>query len=82
MGKRKSSRKVQKAPKPKLERVFDCPFCNHNKTVEVLLKKSETKASISCRVCTVSWETKMTPLMEAIDVYSEWIDACEHVNSN
>lgn len=82
MGKRKSSRKVQKAPRPKLERVFDCPFCNHNKTVEVLFKKSESKASISCRVCTVSWETKMTPLMEAIDVYSDWIDACEHVNSN
>jgi transcription elongation factor Elf1 len=82
MGKRKSSRKVQKAPKPKLEKVFDCPFCNHNKTVEICFKKADQKASISCRVCTVSWETKMTPLMEAIDVYSDWIDACEHVNSN
>ncbi|OMJ69030.1 hypothetical protein SteCoe_33362 [Stentor coeruleus] len=82
MGKRKSSRKVQKAPRPKLDRVFDCPFCNHNKTVEIMFKKQEHKASISCRVCTVSWETKTTALTEAIDVYSDWLDACEQVNSS
>lgn len=81
MGKRKSSRKVQKAPRPKLEKVFDCPYCNHNKTVEVSFKKAEQRASISCRVCAVAWETRLTALTEAIDVYSDWIDACEHVNS-
>ena len=35
MGKRKVSKKVVKKLQPKLDRVFDCPFCNHSKTVEV-----------------------------------------------
>mmetsp|Transcript_18697 Transcript_18697/g.33834 ORF Transcript_18697/g.33834 Transcript_18697/m.33834 type:complete len:80 (+) Transcript_18697:1460-1699(+) len=79
MGKRKSSRKQTKAPKPKLDRVFDCPFCFHNKTVEVLTKQG--KASLSCRVCAANYETKLTPLTEPIDVYSEWIDECERQNA-
>jgi transcription elongation factor Elf1 len=79
MGKRKSSHKVSKMPRPKLDKVFDCPFCFHNKTVEVLYSKS--KASLSCRVCTANYETKLTPLTEPIDVYSEWIDECERQNS-
>lgn len=38
MGKRKSkSTKIMKAPPPKVEKVFDCPFCNHSKTIEVKL---------------------------------------------
>ncbi len=37
MGKRKASKKVAKKVQPKLETVFDCPFCNHTKTVEVKL---------------------------------------------
>ena len=36
MGKRKSKAvKIMKAAPPKVERVFDCPFCLHAKTVEV-----------------------------------------------
>jgi transcription elongation factor Elf1 len=39
MGKRKSKAKIMKAPPPKVEKVFDCPFCNHSKTVEVKLQR-------------------------------------------
>ena len=35
---KKKSRKVAVAkPKPKLETVFDCPFCNHSLCVEIKL---------------------------------------------
>ena len=78
MGKRKSSRKVQKAvQKPKLDKVFDCPFCNHTKTVEVKFTWKEKIGSISCRVCAASWQTTITHLSEPIDLYADWIDACE-----
>ncbi|CAG9334876.1 unnamed protein product [Blepharisma stoltei] len=80
MGKRKSSSKITKAPRPKLDRIFDCPFCNHSKTVEVLFQKTLGKASISCRVCAATWDTKVTALSEAIDVYSDWIDECARRN--
>ena len=36
MGKRKGNKKpIKKKVVPKLEVVFDCPFCNHNKCIEI-----------------------------------------------
>ena len=35
MGKKKSRAKVMKAAPLKVQKVFDCPFCSHSKTVEV-----------------------------------------------
>ncbi|KAI7833614.1 hypothetical protein BX661DRAFT_168762 [Kickxella alabastrina] len=55
MGKRKSSRKVVKKERPKLDTTFDCLFCNHEKSIHAAINH----------------------LSAAIDVYSEWIDACE-----
>lgn len=81
MGKRKASTRVRRPPKPKLEKVFDCPFCNHTQTVEVLYHKDQKRASISCRVCAVSWDTSITALTEPIDVYSDWIDECAKQNA-
>ena len=38
MAKKKKSQKAPAMrPKPKLETVFDCPFCNHSLCVEVKL---------------------------------------------
>jgi len=80
MGKRKSSRVKQKAPRPKLDTVFDCPFCNHKKTVEVNFEAGRTRANISCRVCAASWSNTVSALTEPIDLYSEWIDECQKYN--
>ena len=35
---------------------------------------------IECRVCTENYQTQIHDLSEAIDVYSDWIDACEQAN--
>jgi transcription elongation factor Elf1 len=38
MAKKKSrSVKIMKAAPPKVEKVFDCPFCQNSKTVEIRL---------------------------------------------
>ena len=86
MGKRKTSHKVQKRPQLKLDKVFNCPFCNHSRTVEVLFERAKGKATISCRMCTANYVTltngtRYTVLTEAIDVYSEWIDECAKINA-
>jgi transcription elongation factor Elf1 len=35
----------------------------------------------ACRICEESFSTTITALTEAIDIYSEWIDECERVNT-
>ena len=35
MSKKKTRKRVLKTIIPKVETVFDCPFCNHKKSVEV-----------------------------------------------
>ncbi|KAJ3352554.1 hypothetical protein GGF32_003656 [Allomyces javanicus] len=77
MGKRKSSRKPVAKVKPKLATVFNCLYCNHEKSVEVKMERDKKIGTIKCRVCQELWQTTISALSEPIDVYSDWIDACE-----
>jgi len=82
MGKRKSKRKAptaKKAVQP-LDTQFNCPFCNHERSCEVKLDRERNVGFISCRVCLEDFQTSINYLSEAIDVYSDWIDACEQAN--
>ncbi|OEL12985.1 Transcription elongation factor 1-like protein [Dichanthelium oligosanthes] len=81
MGKRKS-RTSKPAPRkpPKLDTEFTCPFCNHPGTVECRIDHKDKLAEASCRICLESYGTSANPLTEALDVYSEWIDACVEAN--
>lgn len=82
MGRRKSKRK----PPPKrkniepLDQQFNCPFCNHEKSCEVKMDKSRNTARISCRVCMEDYQTTINFLSEPLDVYNDWVDACETAN--
>lgn len=82
MGRRRSKRKP--APKKKLieklETFFACPFCNHEKSCEVKMDRDRNTAAICCNVCTEEYQTTINYLSEPIDVYSDWIDACESAN--
>mmetsp|Transcript_2702 Transcript_2702/g.9820 ORF Transcript_2702/g.9820 Transcript_2702/m.9820 type:complete len:84 (+) Transcript_2702:162-413(+) len=81
MGKRKSSAKPPPKKKtPKLDRVFGCPFCNHDASVEVVIDKDREEAKLECRNCGAKYNTKVHNLSEPIDVYTEWIDECEELN--
>ncbi|RXK36896.1 hypothetical protein M231_05870 [Tremella mesenterica] len=77
MGKRKSTMKVQTKRAEPLATTFKCLFCNHEKAVVVKLHKDVMQAELSCKYCHVNWQTTMSNLTAAVDVYSEWIDKCE-----
>ena len=53
----------------------------------VLLKECLTHVTflqvgkVECNVCHESYSTQIHKLTEAIDVYSDWIDACEDANN-
>ncbi|KAF5284309.1 hypothetical protein FQA39_LY04602 [Lamprigera yunnana] len=82
MGRRKSKRK----PPPKrkniepLDQQFNCPFCNHEKSCDVKMDKGRNTARITCRVCLEDFQTTINFLSEPVDVYNDWIDACESAN--
>ncbi|XP_050702035.1 transcription elongation factor 1 homolog [Eriocheir sinensis] len=82
MGRRKSKRK----PPPKrkniqpLDTQFNCPFCNHEKSCEVKMDKPRNAGRVSCRVCLEDFQCSINYLSEPVDVYNEWIDACETAN--
>lgn len=69
-----------KAPPPKVEKVFDCPFCNHSKTVEVKLQRPQKKATLRCRICKETYDFNITKLMLEVDVFCRWIDECQRIN--
>ncbi|PRW44971.1 transcription elongation factor 1-like protein [Chlorella sorokiniana] len=83
MGKRKSSAKPPpKKARPKLETTFACPFCNADKSVSCELDRETNVGAVKCSQCKAAWTTKIHQLSEPIDVYSEWIDACEEENAS
>ncbi|KAJ2787643.1 hypothetical protein GGI15_000531 [Coemansia interrupta] len=77
MGKRKSSRKVVKKERPKLDTSFACLFCNHESSVTVTMDKDHKVGNLRCKICTASYQAAIHHLSAPVDVYSEWIDACE-----
>ena len=36
---------------------------------------------VTCRVCSEDFQTTINYLSAPIDVYSDWVDACENANS-
>ncbi|EAL63876.1 elongation factor 1 [Dictyostelium discoideum AX4] len=79
MGKRKSSKPPPKKVVQKLPKHFDCLFCAHSQSVDCILDRELGKGVAKCRVCNASYETPIHELSDAIDVYSDWIDACESI---
>ncbi|GAB7347971.1 hypothetical protein MBLNU459_g5474t1 [Dothideomycetes sp. NU459] len=80
MGKRKSSSKPQ-GPKKRepLATSFQCLFCNHENAVTVKLDKKSSTGDLSCKVCGQTFQTGINYLSQAVDVYSDWVDACDAV---
>ena len=82
MGKRKkSTRKPTKRLVQKLDTKFNCLFCNHEKSVSCTLDKKNSIGTLSCKICGQSFQTRINSLSQPVEVYSEWFDAVEEVNS-
>ncbi|KAI4977061.1 transcription elongation factor 1 homolog [Hordeum vulgare subsp. vulgare] len=85
MAKRKSmSSKMasRKKPAPKLETTFCCPFCNHPGGVSCTIDLKLYVASAVCYVCQEAYHTTAHHLTEPVDIYHDWIDACEKANED
>ena len=80
MGKRKSRTVQAKGPAPKVDKVFDCPYCSRHQTVEIKLNKREGVGQLFCRVCAVKYQKKLVPLMKEVDIYCDWIDEAHSIN--
>ena len=58
MGRRKSKRKAQGARKrDPLDKIFTCPFCNHEKACDVKMEIEKNTAHIKCNVCSEDFQT-------------------------
>ncbi|EIN07358.1 Elf1-domain-containing protein, partial [Punctularia strigosozonata HHB-11173 SS5] len=79
MGKRKKSSRKPTGPRKRepLETTFTCLFCHHEKSVSVRLDRKEGIGHLVCKVCDQRFQGKIHHLSEAIDIYSEWIDAAD-----
>eukprot|EP00035_Acanthoeca_spectabilis_P003105 m.91279 g.91279 ORF g.91279 m.91279 type:complete len:126 (+) comp11929_c0_seq2:3533-3910(+) len=81
MGRKKSKRKPPaKKAADKLAETFDCPFCNHEATCKVEINHEKSVGSIKCSVCDEDFQCATNHLTDPIDVYTEWIDACDEAN--
>ena len=67
--------------KQKLEATFSCLFCNHEKSVICLLDKKTLIGSLKCKVCGQNFQTTISALSAPVDVYSDWVDVCEDINT-
>mmetsp|Transcript_9915 Transcript_9915/g.18642 ORF Transcript_9915/g.18642 Transcript_9915/m.18642 type:complete len:132 (+) Transcript_9915:117-512(+) len=77
MGRRAKKAPVQTKKRPTLAKRFKCPFCANDDVVECTMKLREGTGSLNCRICDASFQMPIHHLHEPIDVFSEWLDACE-----
>lgn len=78
MGKRKKASKPQGAKKKELlPTTFQCLFCNHDKSVVVKMDKKGGVGYINCKVCGQDWSAGINFLSAPVDVYADWVDACD-----
>mmetsp|Transcript_18294 Transcript_18294/g.51632 ORF Transcript_18294/g.51632 Transcript_18294/m.51632 type:complete len:86 (-) Transcript_18294:104-361(-) len=84
MGKRKSRKKPMPTKSRGFEvpKVFQCPFCNHDKSVECDIDVNKGLGRLECRVCGENYQMLTTALTEPIDIFSAWIDECEEANKD
>ncbi|KAL9029594.1 MAG: hypothetical protein Q9196_002184 [Gyalolechia fulgens] len=84
MGKRKNpvmKPQVEKKDKKVLPKTFPCLFCNamNPDPVSVKLNKKAGIGELMCNACGERFQTGINYLSAAVDVYSDWIDACDAV---
>ncbi|KAH0538620.1 hypothetical protein FGG08_004821 [Glutinoglossum americanum] len=70
------TRRQKREPLPS---TFACLFCNHEKSVAVKLDKKVGIGQLFCKVCGQSFQTGINYLSAPVDVYSDWVDACDVV---
>lgn len=80
-GKRKKSSRKPGGPKKReaLDTTFTCLFCNHEDAISVKMDKKHGIGVLRCSNCHQDFQTSINYLSAPVDVFSDWIDACEAV---
>ena len=73
--KKKAQKPIAKAGR-KLPSSFKCPFCSRADSVNVVMMRTVLVGSLRCGSCGVDFKTRITALSQPVDVYADWIDAC------
>jgi transcription elongation factor Elf1 len=73
---------VQTKKRVKLSKMFKCPFCANEDTVECKMDYRASIGSLHCRLCGAAYQMPIHHLNEPIDVFSEWLDDCEAAAGN
>lgn len=80
MGKRKkSSRGPVKRVKQVLPTTFSCLFCNQDDSVVCVMDKKNGVGNLTCKVCQQRFQSPINALSAPVDIYSDWVDACDAV---
>ncbi|CAM9359527.1 unnamed protein product [Heterosigma akashiwo] len=83
MGRRRAKQKKIKTKKKQVvPTTFKCPFCCHDDVVECKMDWNRGKGDLTCRICGANFQASINYLTEPIDLFSEWIDACEAEQEN
>uniref|UniRef100_A0A7S1Y6W7 Transcription elongation factor 1 homolog n=1 Tax=Grammatophora oceanica TaxID=210454 RepID=A0A7S1Y6W7_9STRA len=78
MGRRAKKAPVQTKKRATLAKRFKCPFCANEDVVECKMDyRKSGVGSLECRLCGANFQMPIHHLHEPIDVFSEWLDACE-----
>lgn len=77
MGRRAKKAPVQTKKRVVLSKRFKCPFCANDNAVECKMEHKKGTGTLTCRICDASFQMPIHHLHEPIDVFSEWLDACE-----
>jgi transcription elongation factor Elf1 len=78
---KKTRKRIIKQAVPKVETVFDCPFCSHKRCIFVEIDKRKKIAKIKCKICFNDYSQSIKSLTEPIDVYYDWLDKCVEINN-
>jgi len=77
MGRRAKKAPVQTKKRQVLQKRFKCPFCANDNAVECKMEHKKGTGNLTCRICDASFQMPIHHLHEPVDVFSEWLDACE-----
>eukprot|EP00834_Sanchytrium_tribonematis_P008325 NODE_943_length_2959_cov_0.532517.p2 type:complete len:152 gc:universal NODE_943_length_2959_cov_0.532517:893-438(-) len=83
MAKKKSTRKPAKRIKLKLDTQFNCLNCNQENSVSVKMNRDkdiiDPRAVLMCRLCNITYSSKVNNLSQPVDVYHDWVDNFEKI---
>mmetsp|Transcript_116944 Transcript_116944/g.203559 ORF Transcript_116944/g.203559 Transcript_116944/m.203559 type:complete len:138 (-) Transcript_116944:1359-1772(-) len=82
MGKRRARAKPVAKKKYTLATTYNCPFCDHDGSVDVKMNHAKGHARLQCGLCGVNYQMSITSLDDPVDVYHAWLDKAANIQND